>query len=281
MHRGMYRAPIQHPFYDTIPEIGSCPVSAIQHWLTLRLCSAVQRDKLCRSSGGSHIQVFVCFIQASASFQLCCRRLQRMLGPASVSRILKRNCSVAFRSTSSSNISYSRKHVSATRLHSCHRLSLLITAKHEISRRIHTRSCVQQDISLVQECSTANWNTPLKGESPSDAPVSVALGKFDGMHQGHRLLAERAAASGAHPYLLSFSGMAEVLGWPARLPLVAPNDRARVLASWTTFCHGRTPQQRYIPFSMVRSLSPEAFVKVLARDLQVSGVVVGQNYRFG
>lgn len=204
-----------------------------------------------------------------------------MRGPASVSRIFERNCSVALHSTSSNYINHSRKHASVPPFHSCHRLSSLITANHASSRRIHSRSCAQQDTPLVQECSTADWNTPLKGQSPSDAPVSVALGKFDGMHQGHRLLAERAAASGAHPYLLSFSGMAEVLGWPARLPLVAPNDRARVLASWTTSCHGRTPQQRYIPFSMVRSLSPEAFVKVLAQDLQVSGVVVGQNYRFG
>ena len=142
-------------------------------------------------------------------------------------------------------------------------------------------SAVGQKTALVQECSDSNWNTPLLGQPVTDGPVSVALGKFDGMHQGHRLLAERAAASGAYPHLLSFSGMAEVLGWPARLPLVAPDDRARVLSTWTPFCHGRTPRQRFIPFSMVRNLSPEAFVKVLARDLQVSGVVVGQNYRFG
>lgn len=149
------------------------------------------------------------------------------------------------------------------------------------SQQLRNQTSAQQDTSLIQECSTANWNTPLADHSVLDGPVSVALGKFDAMHQGHRLLAERAAASGAHPYLLSFSGMAEVLGWPARLPLVASCDRAQVLASWKPFCHGRTPRQRYIPFSMVRNLSPEAFVKVLAEDLQVSGVVVGQNYRFG
>jgi hypothetical protein len=32
--------------------------------------------------------------------------------------------------------------------------------------------------------------------------------------------------------LLSFSGMAQVLGWPARPPLTAVEDRPRVLASW-------------------------------------------------
>ena len=109
----------------------------------------------------------------------------------------------------------------------------------------------------------------------------VALGKFDGMHQGHRLLAQQAASSGALPYLLSFSGMAEVLGWPARLPLVAASDRSRVLASWAPYCKGNQPRQRFIPFAMVRSLSPDKFVQVLVEDLQVAGVVVGQNYRFG
>ncbi|DBA67148.1 TPA: hypothetical protein ACH3X2_001470 [Trebouxia sp. C0005] len=134
--------------------------------------------------------------------------------------------------------------------------------------------------SLVEECSTENWNKPMKAQGLSGS-VFVALGKFDGMHQGHRLLAQQAASSGASPYLLSFSGMAEVLGWPARLPLVAASDRSRVLASWTSYCCGSTPRQRYIPFAMVRNLSPEAFVQTLVAKLKVSGIVVGQNYRFG
>ena len=134
---------------------------------------------------------------------------------------------------------------------------------------------------LVEDCSSRNWNKPLAAVAGAAEPVCVALGKFDGMHQGHRLLAQQAASSGSSPFLLSFSGMAEVLGWPARLPLVAASDRARVLASWSLHCQGRTPRQRYVPFAMVRNLSPEAFVQTLAEDLQVSGIVVGQNYRFG
>lgn len=46
----------------------------------------------------------------------------------------------------------------------------------------------------------------------------VALGKFDALHLGHRALAERASELGT-PFLLSFSGMAEVLGWEARYAL--------------------------------------------------------------
>ncbi|KAL3154254.1 hypothetical protein ABBQ32_013752 [Trebouxia sp. C0010 RCD-2024] len=98
--------------------------------------------------------------------------------------------------------------------------------------------CVTTGCSpLVEECSTRNWSKPLTAVAGVAEPVVVALGKFDGMHQGHRLLAQQAASSGS-PFLLSFSGMAEVLGWPARLPLVAPSDRARVLASWTSHCQG-------------------------------------------
>ena len=83
-----------------------------------------------------------------------------------------------------------------------------------------------------------------------------------------RALAAKAAAAGAQPWLLSFSGMAEVLNWPARPPLVADCDRMRVLASWGPHCGGRAPCQRLIPFAAVRSMSPDDFVRTLALDLK-------------
>ena len=69
--------------------------------------------------------------------------------------------------------------------------------------------------------------------------------------------------------MVSFSGMADVLGWPKRPPLVADADRQSVLASWASHCGSLVPCQRFIPFAEVRSLSPEEFVHVLAHDLQV------------
>ena len=42
--------------------------------------------------------------------------------------------------------------------------------------------------------------------------VALALGKFDALHRGHRALALTAAELGDAPGLLSFAGMAEVLG---------------------------------------------------------------------
>uniref|UniRef100_A0A7S3R5L5 FAD synthase n=1 Tax=Dunaliella tertiolecta TaxID=3047 RepID=A0A7S3R5L5_DUNTE len=137
---------------------------------------------------------------------------------------------------------------------------------------------------LVEECSVDNWRSPLPcdvEEIPESIGVVVALGKFDAMHLGHRALAMKAAEMGGHPMLLSFSGMAEVLKWPARLPLVAPCDRARVLQLWARSCRGRVPRQRMIPFHQIRSMQPEEFVQLLSENLRAAGVVAGCNYRFG
>ena len=81
----------------------------------------------------------------------------------------------------------------------------------------------------------------------------MALGKFDAMHKGHRALAVTAAEVGGLPCLVSFSGMADVLGWPKRKPLVAELDRSRVLQLWSGLCRGLTPQQHSIPFQEVGS----------------------------
>ncbi|KXZ54328.1 hypothetical protein GPECTOR_5g411 [Gonium pectorale] len=88
--------------------------------------------------------------------------------------------------------------------------------------------------------------------------------------------------------------MAAVLGWPDRLPLTAPQDRWRVLAGWSAACQAHAngsgsttaveplpPRLRTLPFSLIRGMSPEEFVALLARDLGAAGVVAGRNYRFG
>lgn len=108
----------------------------------------------------------------------------------------------------------------------------------------------------------------------------VALGKFDALHIGHRELAIQASRTGV-PFLLSFIGMAEVLGWQYRPPIVAKSDRKRVLSSWAPYCGNVTPQEYQVQFSAVRYLSPRQFVERLSKELRVSGVVAGENYRFG
>ena len=58
------------------------------------------------------------------------------------------------------------------------------------------------------------WRAPLLGHTRDGAqlPAIAALGKFDALHRGHRALAVRAAAMGGQPWLITFSGMADVLG---------------------------------------------------------------------
>ncbi|KAI9087381.1 hypothetical protein K1719_030701 [Acacia pycnantha] len=117
------------------------------------------------------------------------------------------------------------------------------------------------------------------GLSPIAGGV-VALGKFDALHIGHRELAIQASKAGP-PFLLSFSGMAGVLGWEQRAPIVAKCDRKRVLSSWAPYCCNMVPKEFQFEFSRVRHLSPREFVEKLSNELRVRGVVAGENYRFG
>lgn len=69
------------------------------------------------------------------------------------------------------------------------------------------------------------------------------------------LFALQAAALGS-PYLVSFSGMAEVFGWPESKPIVAPSDRSRVLEAWAQNWNpeGSKVTERVFPFQLVRPL---------------------------
>ncbi|MCL7047374.1 hypothetical protein MKW94_029508 [Papaver nudicaule] len=121
---------------------------------------------------------------------------------------------------------------------------------------------------------------PLEGDVVSVAGGIVALGKFDALHVGHRALAIQASKAGT-PFLLSFVGMAEVLGWDPRAPVVAKCDRKRVFNSWAPYCNDVAPAEFSVEFSSIRHLSPRQFVEKLSKELGVRGVVAGENYRFG
>ncbi|CAN0909749.1 FAD synthetase 2, chloroplastic [Linum grandiflorum] len=75
--------------------------------------------------------------------------------------------------------------------------------------------------------------------------------------------------------------MAEVLGWEPRAPIVAKCDRHRVLTSWAPYCGNVVPAEFEVEFSNVRHLTPRQFVEKLCKELEVTGVVAGENYRFG
>ncbi|XP_010546248.1 PREDICTED: FAD synthetase 2, chloroplastic-like isoform X1 [Tarenaya hassleriana] len=139
------------------------------------------------------------------------------------------------------------------------------------------------EVPVLHDCFSQQEDDHDLQDEGLSSPVAggiVALGKFDALHLGHRELAIQASRIGT-PYLLSFVGMAEVLGWEPRDPIVAKCDRKRVLSSWTSYCGNITPQEFQIEFSSVRHLSPREFVEKLSKELRVSGVVAGENYRFG
>lgn len=118
-----------------------------------------------------------------------------------------------------------------------------------------------------------NSSPVTQAKHPAVHPQFMAI-LFDFSHwivSPCRSLAIEAALMGGTPWLISFSGMAEVLGWPSRAPIIADCQRAQVLESWTSYCGGITPHYRALPFAEVRSMQPKDFVSLLANDLEVSG----------
>ncbi len=109
--------------------------------------------------------------------------------------------------------------------------------------------------------------------------TACAIGKFDALHRGHFALVERAATLG-QPVVVTFSDMANVLGWEQRLPLVAPIDRVRILHEWSQQLK-TTVRLAEIPFATVRHLSPTDFVAHLRQHLDATSVIVGEDFRFG
>jgi riboflavin kinase/FMN adenylyltransferase len=109
---------------------------------------------------------------------------------------------------------------------------------------------------------------------------AAALGKFDALHLGHRALAARAAELAGAACLVSFAGMAAVLGWAPRLPLVAPGDRARVLAAWSAeLCAPLGALE--LDFAAVRALAAGDFLELLRDRHGIATVVVGEDFRGG
>jgi riboflavin kinase/FMN adenylyltransferase len=109
---------------------------------------------------------------------------------------------------------------------------------------------------------------------------AICVGKFDALHLGHRALAERAVAIEGSACLLGFTGMAEILGWPARRPLIAPSDRPRVLERWSAELGGAVTQAA-LPFAEIRPLAAAEFLRLLRERFAARTLVVGEDFRGG
>ena len=123
--------------------------------------------------------------------------------------------------------------------------------------------------------------------SPDDAlrPTAIALGSFDGLHQGHRRVIE--AISGpppaaelppAVPTVVSFwPHPREVLHGEPRLRLDLPAEKLPLLEALGV------RQLVLVPFdAALAALRPEQFVaQVLVERLRARRIAVGANFRFG
>lgn len=116
----------------------------------------------------------------------------------------------------------------------------------------------------------------------AEGPV-VAIGVFDGVHRGHQeLLAyarEIARERQSQMWAASFDPHPMSIVAPTHAPklLSSPGERRQLLVA------AGADEVVFIPFSAaVSELSAEEFAKTFIVDLwQASGVVVGENFRFG
>lgn len=111
-------------------------------------------------------------------------------------------------------------------------------------------------------------------------PTAIALGCFDGIHMGHQAVIRGAVAeqeNGLVPGVFTFpqSPLAELTGKgkPRLMSNALKQEMLQEMGVKALYM---------VPFSSVRSLPPEAFVKEILKDaLQAKKVFCGYNYHFG
>ena len=121
-----------------------------------------------------------------------------------------------------------------------------------------------------------------RGEHPFRTPV-VAIGNFDGVHRGHRVILDRAIAEARRldvdPVVYTFHPHPVAVLFPERAPQMICSVARRVAYLRDTGVAGVVLRRFTEQFSR---LSPEAFVRDVLRDsLGISGVVVGYDVTFG
>lgn len=113
-----------------------------------------------------------------------------------------------------------------------------------------------------------------------DAPMSVALGFFDGVHMGHAAVISRAAAckkEGLTPAVFTFTDSPQgLLTGEAPPALMTPSLKARTLERLGI------EALFIIDFTEIRNLNPQEFVKqVLIDKLCAKKLFCGFNFHFG
>lgn len=124
--------------------------------------------------------------------------------------------------------------------------------------------------------------TAASNEIRTDRPLFAALGVFDGVHRGHRAVIDRVKAEAAARQLasavISFRAHPQQVlrpDVPFRM-LTSPQEREALLR--------QTGIDRVIFLDFTREmslLSAFDFLKILASQFQVKGLIIGYDHRFG
>lgn len=111
-------------------------------------------------------------------------------------------------------------------------------------------------------------------------PTVLSLGKFDGLHMGHKLLVEhmlQKKKQGLKAVMFTFDVPPKAVVAQELLPLLTTNQEKEQVFSRT----GIDYLIEY-PFTpQVRSMEPEEFVRMLVERLNVKCIVAGKDFRFG
>lgn len=102
----------------------------------------------------------------------------------------------------------------------------------------------------------------------------ACLGKYDALHRGHAANVAAIQQAGDEPILVTFSGMAEVLGWPPRPIMCCCAERAMILDAWGT-------KELILPFASVKDMDMQTFLHYLRDEHQIDGVRIGEDFRGG
>lgn len=106
-----------------------------------------------------------------------------------------------------------------------------------------------------------------------DRPTAVTLGKFDGLHRGHRKLIGKVAGLKAE----GLSSVVFTLAPEERSYLLSPEEKREMIEQYNIDCMIRCP---FVP--EILGMEPETFVfEVLKNKLHARYVVVGTDWRFG
>ena len=112
-------------------------------------------------------------------------------------------------------------------------------------------------------------------------PTAISLGKFDGLHSGHRLLIrelqKKKQQTGLQTVLFTFE-------LPPRM--ITAGDRTGVLTTnaekEAVFAKTGIDYLIEYPFTEeVRAMEPEAFIRMLSENLHVACIISGPDFRFG